>query len=310
MKQKLHLLVITATFFVFTSYSFIRAYDESVWFPPAAGTAPQHNVATPINTGTDAQIKNGGLSVDALSVTGDAGITSAAPQILFNDTSGNNNNWWIHSNAYGSGPRMHFLYDRNNNGVWDAGDGTPAFIVQAGTAADGSDDKLFAPGQVNAAKYCNADGSVCANAGSSNLGYRTSAYYIGTKDIDTNVTKDAFCSLTAQNDGGCDTGASCGIAVEGDSWVVHQRAYGDCNGTMSCTYSCIGLPAAPSYTYSWSVGGWNVCYVAESCSTAGTQSRSVSCKRSDGSDVPDYMCSGNKPSTNQSCVGSRHGSDC
>jgi hypothetical protein len=60
------LFAIAALFISFAGYNFIRAYDESVWFPPTAGTPPAHNVAIPINTGTSSQVKNGSLSVDTL----------------------------------------------------------------------------------------------------------------------------------------------------------------------------------------------------------------------------------------------------
>ena len=64
------------------------------------------------------------------------------------------------------------------------------------------------------------------------------------------------------------------------------------------------------FTYAWQVPAWSYCYVSASCSTAGSQSRSVVCKRSDTTTVADSYCTSPKPISVQSCVGSRHGSDC
>ena len=54
--------------------------------------------------------------------------------------------------------------------------------------------------------------------------------------------------------------------------------------------------ACPSY--SWQSGSWGSC--SKSCG-GGTQTRSVSCKRSDGQTVSASYCSGSKPATSQSC---------
>lgn len=57
-------------------------------------------------------------------------------------------------------------------------------------------------------------------------------------------------------------------------------------------------------TTSWQTGAFGSC--SASCG-AGTSSRSVACKDSDGVTRPDSWCSGAKPSTSQACTGSSCG---
>jgi hypothetical protein len=56
-----------------------------------------------------------------------------------------------------------------------------------------------------------------------------------------------------------------------------------------------------NYTYSWQIGNWSSCN-ATTCGASGTQTRTVTCKRSDGQTVADSFC-GTKPATSQSCTG-------
>ena len=58
-----------------------------------------------------------------------------------------------------------------------------------------------------------------------------------------------------------------------------------------------------TYTYSWSSGSWGSCQSVNyaNCDPRGTQSRTVSCKRSDGVTVASTFCTGTKPATSQSC---------
>jgi hypothetical protein len=158
-------MLVASVFLSFAGYNFISAAN---WTAPT-GAPPTNNVDVPLNAGATTQSKTGilnlaGVTTDDLAAFGNVGVTSAAPQIEFDDTSGDNNAWWLHSNAYGSGPRIHFLYDRNNNGSWDSGDGSVSMFVQAGAATDGSGDELFTPGKVATRQYCDENGQNCFKA--------------------------------------------------------------------------------------------------------------------------------------------------
>ena len=189
--------------------------------------------------------------------------------------------------------------------------GTSTASVQGDGRGTVAFDRFMAFDEFRSEQYCNLDGTICNDPSSmSGLGYSETFSFSGTHSQFINVPQTAFCSLTASNSGGCDSGASCGVSISEGSWKVDQRQYGDCDFASSCSYSCIGLSTPMEFTYSWTPGDWSYCYVAESCSTAGTQSRSVSCLRSDGSIAPDSMCAGTEPVGSQSCVGSRRGGDC
>jgi hypothetical protein len=64
-KTTLYLTLLVAFVVSFAGYNFIRAYDESVWFPPA-GSPPTRNVAVPLNHGstTSFQLGFGNLAFD------------------------------------------------------------------------------------------------------------------------------------------------------------------------------------------------------------------------------------------------------
>lgn len=52
-----------------------------------------------------------------------------------------------------------------------------------------------------------------------------------------------------------------------------------------------------AYTYQWVAGAWGSC-------SGGSQTRSVSCQRSDGATVASTFCSGSAPTSSQSCQSS------
>ncbi len=79
-------------------------------------------------------------------------------------------------------------------------------------------------------------------------------------------------------------------------------------GTRVADSFCSGAGAKPAtsqscyggacYSYSWYTGGWSSC--PSNC-TAGTQTRTVYCRRSDGAQVGDSYCSGGRPSSSATC---------
>lgn len=151
-KVSLRLFAIAVLFISFAGYNFIRAYDESVWFPPMAGTPPEHNVAEPINTGTTNQIKDAAFGVNGLSVNADY------PTIVFVDPSAGSRLLYMqnHTNTF------NLLGDRNGDGkvIW-TDDQPQALSVYLGTTPD--QDYTYINNQVRANEYCDASGNNCSN---------------------------------------------------------------------------------------------------------------------------------------------------
>lgn len=162
--------------------------------------------------------------------------------------------------------------------------------------------------QMRSPQYCDGAGANCFSANEVvKETYSTTLHYFGTINRDTGVPKSALCVMTGSNTGGCDSGASCGISIEGETWAVHQTQYGDCDFASSCQYACTGLSSefTMTYTYSWTVGSLSSCRVISygcSAEEPGTQDRSVVCTRSDGSTVGDTFCPLPKPPTTVGCT--------
>ena len=155
MKPLFRLTALSILFLGFVGYNFIRAYDESIWFPPDPGTPPANNVAVPINVGKVSQVKDGALGVDTLSVFGTENISAAAPMIKFDDTDATGTiDFWTHVNNN----TFFVLADRNNAGTWSAAP-HPMKIVAGAT---NSSDYVQFSNKVRAKQYCNSDGSKCA----------------------------------------------------------------------------------------------------------------------------------------------------
>lgn len=145
-KATLRLFALALLFISFAGYNFIRAYDESVWFPPAGSPATQ-NVAAPINVGTSDQIKNGSLS--AKSLLGENGVVA--------------NHISIGGCAYGTQGSCLWPYETiqlpsNHNLRINFGDSERFILTNTGTLTALGDS------QVNANKYCDISGVYCISS--------------------------------------------------------------------------------------------------------------------------------------------------
>ena len=86
----------------------------SAWTGPTA-SPPNGNVAAPINVGTTAQVKNGGLGVNTLTVFGNSlfgGSTGSNAYLNFGDTSG--------VNGYGIRDNNGLLEFKNSSSTWQS----------------------------------------------------------------------------------------------------------------------------------------------------------------------------------------------
>lgn len=96
-------------------------------------------------------------------------------------------------------------------------------------------------------------------------------------------------------------GGSCTISVTFKPAVVATYAStltianNGQGGSASVSLSGTGTP---QYTYDWAAGAWST---PAACGTS-TQTRAVSCERSDGTTVADANCTGTKPLTSQSAT--------
>lgn len=132
---------------------------------------------------------------------------------------------------------------------------------------------------------------------------------------DGQVMPDSYCGEEPAMTQACNTQA-CSY-----SWII--GSYSSCSntcgsGTQTRSVVCKrtdGLQVADSYcgtkpavsractsvsscTYAWSYTSWGACDA--DCNRYGTQTRSIVCKRSDGSTVSDSYC-GSKPDTSKEC---------
>ena len=92
--ERVQILVFALILTGLMGYGVVQAYPESAWFAPA-GAPPTHNVAAPINRGTEYQYKEGDIGVvkirAGLFCTSD-GLTCATLEQLLADNSAATNN--------------------------------------------------------------------------------------------------------------------------------------------------------------------------------------------------------------------------
>lgn len=115
---------------LFTTTSILVA-----WTGPAQ-TPPDGNISPPINVGSNDQVKNAGLSVNALAVFGNMIMNGASRYLNFGTTVG--------SNGYGIRDNAGTMQFRNSGGTWN--NFLPSTGVTGITFADGTTQTTAASG--------------------------------------------------------------------------------------------------------------------------------------------------------------------
>ena len=108
------------------------------------------------------------------------------------------------------------------------------------------------------------------------------------------------CSVTACGQNGTQTRSV--ICVRNDGATMTGANESLCGTKPAASQSCSTQSCDPTYTYSWQLGNWSACS-ATACGTSGTQTRTATCKRSDGATMTganESLC-GTKPATSQGC---------
>ena len=166
--------------------------------------------------------------------------------------------------------------------------------------------------RMRAGSYCNADGTVCTNADLIGGGGGTMANFY---TYSTNQNPQAYPNRTACTckPGELLTGCSGFQRSDNDTEQLPggvNGCYSDGSTVAKC--HCMGSGSrTTTTTYSWNTGAWGLCPARSypNCTNgAQTQTRTVSCMRSDGVVVADTFCTGAKPTTSQSCSGQLGGS--
>jgi hypothetical protein len=125
--------------------------------------------------------------------------------------------------------------------------------------------------------------------------------YCGSSTSSSSCSNYSGCSYswTSSSTGSCST--SCGTGTQTTTYSGCKRSDGTSVAASYCG-SSTSSSSCSNYagcTYSANIGSWGAC--STSCGT-GTQTRSVSCTRSDGSTVANSYCG--SPATSQSCSSS------
>ena len=90
---------------------------------------------------------------------------------------------------------------------------------------------------------------------------------------------------------------ACGTGTQSRTRSV-TCSYDSCTGTKPSSSESQNCNTQACYTYSWQSGSWSTC--SKTCG-GGTKTRTVTCKRNDGTTVSSTYCSGTKPATSETC---------
>ncbi len=148
------MVFLAVTLTVLLGYNFIGA----AWSDPSSAP-PNDNTEAPINVGSEIQVKTGVLGLNGLAIFGNQAITSANPQIKFDDTDAGQTDFWTHANN----DKFYILSDRNGDGSYNESADTPHPMVINATENKAEDYAKFA-GQVRATQYCDENGENCLDA--------------------------------------------------------------------------------------------------------------------------------------------------
>ena len=124
----------------------------------------------------------------------------------------------------------------------------------------------------------------------------------GTKPATSRTVADySACTYSWQAGSWGASSSTCSSSATQTRSVYCRRS----NGSNVADSNCSGTKPASSRTvadysscsYSWQTGSWSA--YSSTCSTSATRTRSVYCRRSNGSTVPDSNCSGTRPASSQ-----------
>src|SRR3989338_7189740 len=126
------LIPLITTFAIGAIFSSIVAF---AWTGPTQ-TAPNGNVAAPINVGTTDQTKNAALGVNSLAVFGNAIISTVGGYVNFGTTAG--------SGGYGIRDNSGTMEYKNNAGTWTGLGSLPSCTTNGATIAWNSTSQSWA----------------------------------------------------------------------------------------------------------------------------------------------------------------------
>lgn len=149
--------------------------------------------------------------------------------------------------------------------------------------------------RMRAGAYCNAAGTICTTADKLGGGGGGSTITIGGRCFQPAAAVSCFWNWSGD---GNDTA----MYITYDLTTPQSACQGNHNTFLSYKIILAQCESSYTYTYAWTTSSWGFCQAYPYCNPQGTQSRTVSCRRSDGMTVADSFCTGTKPATSQSCA--------